>query len=238
MADETREETAGATPRRPIPERWVQYYLGNGPSLAWLLLVNGAAFLVGVSFYVHSEPSLRDVSSLLYPLFGDSPTALALATLSLATLLPHVGRRVTDAPSNYPLAVLHTLAFVWLVKYGVWTAVALNLRPDLYFGFTPDLLWDYWGIMLTHLFFLAEAALIPYYGKTTRGALALALALALVNDLYDYGFGFYPPLKYEAGLLLAAITVALSVLSVALASWLFDRHGGAPEGSPTVAERQ
>ncbi|QIB75177.1 DUF1405 domain-containing protein [Halogeometricum borinquense] len=240
MDDATTEGTTGTTLRRPIPERWVQYYLGNGPSLAWLLVVNAAAFLVGVSFYVHSEPSLRDVSSLLYPLFGDSPTALALGTLSLATLLPHLGNRVRDAPTNYPLTVIHTLAFVWLVKYGIWTAVALNLRPDLYFGFTPDLLWDYWGIMLTHLFFLVEALLIPYYGKTTRSALALALALAFINDVYDYGFGFYPPLKYEAGVLLTAITIALSVLSVALAAWLFDRQESNTMRTDAVsaAERQ
>ncbi len=118
--------------RRPFPERWVQYYLGNGASLGWLLVVDGAAFLLGVSFYVHSDPSLRDLSSMVYPLFGDSPTALALATLSVATLLPHLGEEITDAPSNRLLALLHTLAFVWLVKYGLWTGIALNLRPDLY----------------------------------------------------------------------------------------------------------
>ncbi|MFC6824506.1 DUF1405 domain-containing protein [Halopelagius fulvigenes] len=227
MADDETTATAARANRlrRPFPVRWVQYYLGNGASLGWLLVVNAAAFFVGVSFYVHSDPSLADVSSMLYPLFGDSPTALALATLSLATLLPRVGEPVTDAPNNRVLAVLHTLAFVWLVKYGVWTAVALNLRPDLYFGFSPGLLWDYWGIMLTHLLFVAEAALIPYYGRTTREALVVALALALVNDVYDYGFGFYPPLKYEPGLLLAGITVALSFASVALAARAFDRLG-------------
>ncbi|MDS0294495.1 DUF1405 domain-containing protein [Halogeometricum luteum] len=235
MDDATTESGDGASLRRPVPERWVQYYLGNGPSLGWLLLVNASAFFLGVSFYVHSDPSLADVSSLLYPLFGDSPAALALATLSFVTLAPRVGERVTDAPTNGLLAVIHTLAFVWLVKYGVWTAVALNLRPDLYFGFTPDLLWEYWGIMLTHLFFLVEAVAIPYYGKTTTGALALALTLALVNDVYDYGFGFYPPLRYEAGALLAGITVALSFASVALAAWMFDRQEGASAGA--AAER-
>lgn len=211
--------------RRPFPERWVQYYLGNGASLGWLLVVDGAAFLLGVSFYVHSDPSLRDLSSLAYPLFGDSPTALALATLSVATLLPNLGRRVTDAPSNRLLALLHTLAFVWLVKYGLWTAVALNLRPDLYVGFTPALLWEYWGILLTHLFFLLQAAVIPYYGKTTREALVVALVLLLVNDAFDYGLGLYPPLRYEAGALLAGITVVLSVVAVGYAAWVFDRHG-------------
>jgi uncharacterized membrane protein YpjA len=208
---------------RLLPDRVVDYYLGNGPSLVALLAANGLAFLVGVSFYVHSDPSLRDVFTYLYPLFGDSPTALALATLSLATLLPNLGNRVRDAPVNRPLAYLHTLAFVWLVKYAVWTVIALNLRPDLYVGFSGAALWDYWGIILTHLLFVFEAFLVPYYGRTTRGALATALVLLLVNDVYDYGFGFYPPLRYEPGLVLPAITVGLTVASVALASRALDR---------------
>ncbi|WP_411965819.1 DUF1405 domain-containing protein [Haloferax sp. YSMS24] len=202
---------------------WAEYYLGNGPSLVVFLVLLASAFLVGVSFYVHSDPSFADVPTFLYPLFGDSPTALALMTLSAATLLPNLGRPVSDAPVNRPLAYLHTLAFVWLVKYGIWTAVALNLRPDLYVGFSGAALWDYWGIMLTHLGFLVAAYLVPRYGATTRGALGFALVLALVNDVFDYGFGYYPPLKYEAGVLLAAITVGLSFLSVYLAARSFDR---------------
>ena len=218
-------DTSGlrARVRRPFPDRWVEYYLGNPASLGWLLVADAAAFLVGVSFYVHSDPSLRDLSALAYPLFGDSPTALALAILSVATLLPHLGRPLDDTPSNRLLALVHTLAFVWLVKYGVWTAIALNLRPDLYVGFTPALLWEYWGILLTHLFFLLHAAVIPYYGRTSREALAAALVLLLLNDAFDYGFGLYPPLRYEAGPVLAGITVALSVLVVGYANWAFDR---------------
>ncbi|WP_394354499.1 DUF1405 domain-containing protein [Halobellus ruber] len=209
--------------RRPFPKRWVQYYLGNPASLGWLLVADAAAFLVGISFYVHSDPSLRDLSALAYPLFGDSPTALALAALSVATLLPHLGRSLDEVPSNRLLALVHTLAFVWLVKYGVWTAIALNLRPGLYVGFTPTLLWEYWGILLTHLFFLLHAAVIPYYGRTSRGALAAALLLLLLNDAFDYGLGLYPPLRYEAGPLLAGITVVLSFLTVGYAYWVFDR---------------
>jgi uncharacterized membrane protein YpjA len=214
--------------RRPIPERYVEYYLGNPASLSWLLLVNAVAFLVGVAFYVTADLphgfAMVDVPTFVYPFYGDSPTALALATLSLVTLLPNLGDRVVDAPANRPLAYLHTLAFVWLVKYGVWTAVALNLHPELYVGFTPAALWEYWGIMLTHLGFLVEAVLLPYYGATTRGALAFALALLLVNDVVDYGFGYFPPLRYDPGLALTAATVALSFGAVALAAWIFDRH--------------
>ncbi|WP_318568944.1 DUF1405 domain-containing protein [Salinigranum marinum] len=206
-----------------VPERYVQEYLGNGPSLVTFLALNASAFLVGVSFYVHSDPSLADLPTFLYPLFGDSPTALALVTLSMATLLPNLGRPVRDAPTNRPLAYLHTLAFVWLVKYGLWTGVALSLRPDLYVGFSGAALWDYWGITLTHLGFVLEAFLIPHYGRTTRGALAFALVALLVNDVFDYGFGYYPPLRYEPGAVLVVVTLALSVFSVAVAARVFDR---------------
>ena len=209
--------------RRPVPERVAQELLGDGFSLSWLLLVNAVAFLVGVRFYVESDPSLREVHTLLWPFFGDSPAAIALATLSLATLLPVLGRRVRDAPVNRPLAYLHTLAFAWLVKYGLWTFVALTLRPDLYVGFSGAALWDYWGIVLTHLGFVVEAYLVPWYGRTTRGALALTAVALLANDVLDYGFGYYPPLRYDPGVVLAGVTVGLSLLSVALASRAFDR---------------
>jgi uncharacterized membrane protein YpjA len=208
--------------------RHVEYYLGNAPSLSTLLVANGAAFLVGVSFYVHADPSLADLPTFLYPLFGDSPTALALATLSLATLLPNLGNRVRDAPVNVPLAYLHTFAFVWLVKYGLWTLVALNLHPAQYVGFGGAALWDYWGIMLTHLLFVAEAFAIPYYGRTTKGALVAALVALLVNDAFDYGLGYHPPLRYEPGLPLILATLALSVGSVYVAARVFDRVGSQP----------
>jgi uncharacterized membrane protein YpjA len=209
---------------RPLPDRLVRYYLGNAPSLSWLLVVNAVAFLVGVRYYVETMPA---VNTFLWPLYGDSPTAVALGTLSLATLLPLLGRDVLDAPVNRPLAYLHTLAVVWLLKYGVWTAVALNLRPDLYFGFTPDALLAYWGIIVTHLGFVVEAVLIARVGCTTRGALATALVLLVANDVYDYWFGFHPPLRYDlvgtVGVVLPTVTVVLSVLSVAAAGLLLPR---------------
>ncbi|MFB6102981.1 MAG: DUF1405 domain-containing protein [Haloplanus sp.] len=203
--------------------RYVEYYLGNAPSLSTLLVANGAAFLVGVSFYVHSDPSMANVHTFLYPLFADSPTALALVTLSLATLLPNLGRRVRNAPANVPLAYLHTFAFVWLLKYGLWTVVALNLHPDQYVGFGGEALWDYWGISITHLLFVAEALVIPYYGRTTDRALKAALGALLLNDLVDYALGYYPPLRYDPGLPLILATLALSVVAVAVADRLFDR---------------
>jgi uncharacterized membrane protein YpjA len=99
----------------------------------------------------------------------------------------------------------------------------LNLRPDLYVGFGGGALWTYWGISITHLLFVVEAFAVPYYGRTTRRALTAALAALLANDLFDYAFGYHPPLRYDPGLVLPAVTVALSVGAVVLADRLFDR---------------
>ncbi|MWG35081.1 DUF1405 domain-containing protein [Halomarina oriensis] len=220
-----------------IPERWAEYYLSNAPSLVWLLVANVAAVLVGVRYYVETMPA---VDTFAWPLYADSPTAVFVATLSIATLLPNLGRRLRDAPTNLPLAYLHTLAFALLVKYGLWTVLALNLRVSLYF---PEV-WAYFGIILTHLAFVGEAYLIPHYGKTTRGALAFALVVMLVGDFVDYGLGatfgcvlgspegrcsIYPPLRYEPELLLPALTVLTTVLTVWLAARAFD-HYPAPDG--------
>ena len=199
-----------------IPRRHARYYLENAPSLVWLVVVNAAAILVGVRFYVETLP---DVFTFLWPLYADSPTALFLMTASLVTLFANLGDPLDEVAHNRVLAYLHTLAFVWLVKYGLWTVVALHLGFWEYF---PSLN-NYWFIIITHLAFVLEAYLVPHYGRTTRGALAFVLAFLLVNDLFDYGFGYHPPLEYEPGLLLAFTTVALSFASVALAARAFDR---------------
>jgi len=200
--------------RGPLPRKYARYYLENAPSLVWLVVVNAVAILVGVRYYVET---MSGVSTFLWPLYADSPTALFLMTLSLVTLWPFLGEPLEDAPTNLPLAYLHTIALVWLVKMGVWTVVALNLGFTLYF----PALWAYFGIIVTHVGFVAEGALVPHYARTTRGALVTALVLALANDLLDYGFGYYPPLRYDPGPALVVATVTLSVLSVAVAArWL------------------
>ena len=204
----------------PIPERYARYYLEAAPSLSVLVFGNAVLTLVGLRFYV--DRGLAEVSTFLWPLFADSPTATALATLSFATLLPNLGRGVERAPANLPLAYLHTVAFVWLVKYGLWTVVALNRHPGQYLG-APGALWSYWGIMLTHLLFVVEAFAIPYYGRTTDRALKVALAALLVNDVFDYAFGYHPPLRYDPGLPLIIATLLLSAGAVYLADRVFER---------------
>ncbi len=195
----------------PISQRWARLYLSEAPNLVALLVVNAVAVLVGIRFYI---AEMVAVSTALWPFFLDSPVALGLAMLSLATLLPAVGGDLDSVPTNLPLAYLHTLAFVWLVKMGLWTGLALGLGYNQYYP-AP---WDFFGIILTHLAFVAEAFLIPHYGRTTRGALVVALVLALANDALDYGVGLHPPLRYDPGIALVVGTILISVGAVVLAA--------------------
>ncbi len=200
-----------------IPRRWAAYYLENAPSLSWLVAGNAALVVLGARWYVGR--GLDEVSTFLWPLFADSPMAAGLAALAFATLLANLGRSIADVPLNRPLAYLHTLAFAWLVKYGLWTAVALNRGFGVYF---PDPL-AYWGVLLSHLALVAEASLLPHAGATTRGALGVALVALLANDVVDYAFGYHPPLRYDPGTGLAVASVALSVGTVWAASRAFPR---------------
>ncbi|WP_330631818.1 DUF1405 domain-containing protein [Halocatena halophila] len=213
-------------------KRWGEYYLDNTPSLVWLLFANAMAVLVGLRYYVETLP---EVFTFVWPLYADSPTAVALALLSLTTLLGTVGKGLDRTPRTRVLAYLHTFAFVWLVKYGLWTVMVLNVQFDAYFP-AP---WAYFGIILTHLLFVVEAAAIPLYGTTTRGALLSALLALLINDFLDYGLDWmgwcglgrlpgrcslYPPLRSEPGFIVVFLTVALSIGSVLWAHQAFERY--------------
>lgn len=212
--------------RRRVRNAVAEELLGDAWSLGAVLFFTAFMFLVGVQYYVESLPT---VPVVLWPLHADSATAVALGALSLVTLLPTVGSggRVADVPTNRPLAYLHTLSFVWLVQFGLWPLISLNLAFEQYLS-APDAWIYYWGVLGTHVLFAGLAALFPAFGRTTRGALALAFGLSMLNVVVDYGLGYYPPLLYEPGVGLAAATAGLGAFSVWAASRSFralDRDG-------------
>ncbi|MFD1571764.1 DUF1405 domain-containing protein [Halorubrum laminariae] len=196
--------------------------LGTPRSLAVVLGFTAFMFVGGVGYYA---PTAGDVPVWLWPLYADSAVAVALGGGVLASIVPTVraGESVVDdAPASRPLVYLHTVAFVWLVQFGLWPLVSLNLAVGAYLA-APDALVYYWGVIGTHLCFVGLALLFPAFGRTTRGALAAALALASVNTAVDYGLGYHPPLLYEPGPVLAGATLAIGVGAIALASRSFRR---------------
>ncbi|SMO81914.1 Uncharacterized membrane protein YpjA [Halorubrum cibi] len=189
-------------------------------------------FLIGVDYYAATLP---EVPTVLWPLYADSAVAVALGALSLATLLPTVGSgdSVTETPANRSLAYLHTVSFVWLVQFGLWPLVSLNLAFESYVT-APDAWIYYWGVLGSHLCFVGLALLFPAFGRTTRGALGVAGTLGVANVAVDYWFGYHPPLLYEPGVGLALATLGIAGFCVWLASRSFRRLGAEPARSRTV----
>ncbi|MFC5278724.1 DUF1405 domain-containing protein [Halorubrum rubrum] len=207
--------------RRRVRDAIAEELLGDPRSLAVVFALTAFMFLIGVDYYAGT---LGEVPTVLWPLYADSAVAVALGALSLATLLPTVGsgEPVTETPTNRPLAYLHTLSFVWLVQFGLWPLVSLNLAFESYVT-APDAWIYYWGVLGTHLCFVGLALLFPAFGRTTRGALAVAGALGVANVVVDYWAGYYPPLLYEPGVGLALATLGIAGLCVWLASRSFRR---------------
>ncbi|TKX59033.1 DUF1405 domain-containing protein [Halorubrum sp. SS7] len=213
--------------RRPAVRRRVRAaiaaeLLGRPRSLAVVCAFTAFMLAVGVAYYA---PTAGEVPVPLWPLYADSAVAVALGGAVLASLVATVRRGgdiTADAPASRPLAYLHTLAFVWLVTFGLWPLVSLNLAFGEYVA-APDAWIYYWGVIGTHLLFVGLALLFPAFGRTTRGALATALALGVANVVLDYGLGYHPPLLYDPGPLLAAATLAIAVGAVALAARSFPR---------------
>lgn len=87
-----------------------------------VLLVNLGGILVGFLYY---EPQFLATPVHLWPLVPDSPFAVLVATAALLLWGAGKGRPVVDV-----------LAFVYLVKVGLWTAFVLALHPA-HFGFSP-----------------------------------------------------------------------------------------------------
>lgn len=207
--------------RRRVRDAVAEELLGDARSLGVVFGLTAFMLLVGVDYYVDT---LGGVPTVLWPLYADSAVAVALGALSLATLLPTVGSGgpVTETPTNRPLAYLHTVSFVWLVQFGLWPLVSLNLAFESYVT-APDAWVYYWGVLGTHLCFVGLALTFPAFGRTTRGALAFAAALGAANVAVDYWLGYHPPLLYEPGVGLAVATLGIAGFSVWLAARSFRR---------------
>lgn len=108
---------------------------------------------------------------------------------------------------NKHSAILNALAFVTLIKYGVW-AVIMNI---LMFVEQGEVTIN--GIMLivSHGIMAVEAIYFYPRFKVTMTGFLVALIWVLINDIIDYGFGQFPYYDF-----IASHTFQIGVLSVCL----------------------
>ncbi|RHB51059.1 DUF1405 domain-containing protein [Exiguobacterium sp. AM39-5BH] len=147
--------------------------------LVSLFIINLLGTIYG---YVWYEPQLQDTPFIYWPFVPDSPTASLFFTIVLGLWI---------AGKKSPL--METLAFVTLIKYGVW-AVIMNilflreLGPDTA---TFTILMAVM-LMVSHGGMAMQALLYAPFMSWTVRSFFLTLVWVIHNDVVDYVLGQWP----------------------------------------------
>jgi len=137
--------------------------------LAWLI---AAVNLAGTAFgFWYYRAQFAAANPLAWPLIPDSPVATLFVALSFAAYK-------LDVDADW----LHALAFVGLIKLGLWTPfvqVVINGQGGL-------ATWLYQFLVWSHLAMALEAFVIHRYATFSVRAVAVAVGWYLLNDVVDY----------------------------------------------------
>ncbi|UXR79248.1 MULTISPECIES: DUF1405 domain-containing protein [unclassified Staphylococcus] len=149
-------------------------FLYDRPFLYFLLFCNVLGTIYG---YIWYEGQLSQTSWYFWPFVPDSPTATLFLSISILLFL-----------LNKQSAIVDTLAFVTLFKYGVW-AVIMNLML-----FYEDNTIYIVGVMLimSHGIMAIQALIFIPRFRFTLVSLSVALIWVIHNDVIDYVFHQYP----------------------------------------------
>lgn len=132
--------------------------------------------------YIWYEPQLRDTPLLYWPFVPDSPTASLFFTIVLGLWL---------FKKRSPL--IETLAFITLVKYGVW-AVVMNVLFLMKLGPEADSFTMLMAVMLmmSHGAMAVQAFLYAPFMRWTMSSFVLTLVWVIHNDVIDYVLRQWP----------------------------------------------
>lgn len=154
-------------------------FLMNKVVLTLLFVINLGGTIYG---YIWYEPQLRDTPLLYWPFVPDSPTASFFFTIVLGLWL-----------LNRRSPLFETLAFITLIKYGVW-AVVMNLLflqtlpPE---ASTVTVLMAFM-LMVSHGAMAVQALLYAPFMTWTIRSFVLSLVWVIHNDVVDYVLGQWP----------------------------------------------
>ena len=144
------------------------------PFLMLLFFVNLGGTIYG---YIWYGWQLRITEPIFLIFVPDSPTASLFFTIVLGLWL--IGK-------HSPL--IEALAFVTLIKYGLW-AVVMNLLTLLQTG---SIGWLGWMLVLSHFAMALQAVLYFEHYRFGFVSVALTAIWTLHNDVIDYVFGQMP----------------------------------------------
>lgn len=144
------------------------------PFLILLFFVNLAGTVYGYIWYGWQLKITEPIFLIFVP---DSPTASLFFTIVLGLWI--IGKKS---------ALFEALAFVTLIKYGLW-AVAMNLLTLLEVG---SIGWIGWMLVGSHFAMALQAVLYIEHYRFGWLAAAIAAVWTLHNDVIDYVFGQMP----------------------------------------------
>ncbi|MFC4404364.1 DUF1405 domain-containing protein [Gracilibacillus xinjiangensis] len=139
-----------------------------------VFLINLIGTIYGYYWYL---PQLKDTPLIFIAFVPDSPTASLFFTIFLYF---HMRGR------NIP--IVEALAFVSLLKYGIW-AVVMNI---LTLSVNGSLGWEGYMLMASHGAMALQALLYSPLYKIKLKHLTIAAIFTLHNEIIDYVFGMMP----------------------------------------------
>ncbi|MCG7343044.1 DUF1405 domain-containing protein [Sporosarcina sp. ACRSL] len=151
------------------------WFLLSHKSFLWILLfVNLLGTVYGYDWYMWQLEITEPKFWIFVP---DSPTASLFFTLAIIGWL-----------LNRNFKLIEALAFITLVKYGLW-AVVMNLLTLLETG---SIGWVGWMLVGSHFAMAVQAFLYSPLYRFGFGHIVIAAIWTLHNDVIDYVFGQMP----------------------------------------------
>lgn len=186
-----------------IKQYW-EISLYNRPFLIFLLICNVLGTIYGYDWY---SGQLYITPTYFLPFVPDSPTASLFLSIAIGLLL-----------LNRSSSIIQALAFVTLVKYGVW-AVIMNI---IMFIIDGDITINGLMLLLSHGIMALQAFYFyPRFNITTIGFI-VSFIWVLVNDYIDYVKMQFPYYKFIASHVveIGVLSICLSVISLILYLYL------------------
>jgi len=181
---------------------------GNRFFLLFLIFANLAGFFVGLHYYWEQ---LIESSPLLWIVIIDSPLSVLL--FAVVCVLMYFGKEQPE--------LLKFLACVYVIKYGLWTMLAISLYWGNYVGFEDQVT----GVInfFLHFGMVVEGAVLAPRISVTKYNTVIVLMLALANDFFDYFLGTVTRIPETYVNFLALESFVASVLIVFLI-FIFQRR--------------
>ncbi|MDN6232019.1 MAG: DUF1405 domain-containing protein [Staphylococcus simulans] len=184
--------------------QWWKWALYARPFLLLVLVCNILGTIYG---YIWYGSQLKEAAWYYWVFIPDSPTASLFLCIAILLFL-----------LNKQCSIIEALAFMTLIKYGVW-AVIMNL---ILFYQYDEITISGMMLLVSHGIMAFEAILFYPRFKITLGAGLIAIIWIFHNDLIDYvfmQFPYYPFIDTHLELV-AYIAFILSTLCIILYFYL------------------